>query len=53
MLSRFGPRVFHYNGQGGIEVYGLYNVLGRAPNMEQDADLITAEVHHRDSPRIA
>jgi alpha-L-rhamnosidase len=35
---------FHYNGQGGIEVYGLYNVLGRAPNMEQDADLITAEV---------
>ncbi|MBN1185755.1 MAG: alpha-L-rhamnosidase N-terminal domain-containing protein [Bacteroidales bacterium] len=35
---------FHYNGQGGIEVYGLYNILGREPDMEQDADLIVAEI---------
>jgi alpha-L-rhamnosidase len=35
---------FHYNGQGAVEVHGLRNVLGRAPDMEHDSDLITAEV---------
>jgi alpha-L-rhamnosidase len=35
---------FHYSGQGGIEVYGLYNLLGREPNIKNDGDLIVAEV---------
>lgn len=35
---------FHYNGQGAVEVYGLENVLGRAPSLPQDANLIVAEV---------
>lgn len=35
---------FHYNGQGAIEVYGLYNVLGREPSLEKDGNLIVSEV---------
>ena len=42
---------FHYNGQGAIEIHGLYNVLGREPNMEQDAELIVSEIASSGFPK--